>query len=89
MFDAPSASALPSGREVTRDDASEEEDDEVDGDGETGLPLNGRARAQAAKQNSAGSRAAAVIAMLQQVAEQQVQEISQVCRCAGTSALLL
>lgn len=87
MFDAPSTSALPSGREMSRDDdASDEGEEDENEDGETGLPLNGRA---SKKQDSRSSRAAAVVAMLQQVSEEQVQEISQVCRCVSASALLL
>lgn len=82
VFDAPSASALPSGRDESRNDPSDEEEDEGDEDGEGGLPLNGRSRGRDAKQAGGGSRAAAVIAMLHQVSEEQVQEISQVCRCA-------
>jgi hypothetical protein len=85
VFDAPSTSALPSGREVSRDDdASDEGEEEGDEDGETGLPLNGRA---SKKQDSRSSRASAVVAMLQQVSEEQVQEISQVCRCVSASPI--
>lgn len=85
MFDAPSTSALPSGREMSRDDdASDEGEEDENEDGETGLPLNGRA---SKKQDSLCC--SAVVAMLQQVSEEQVQEISQVCRCVSASALLL
>ncbi|BDA50846.1 Exocyst complex component 6B [Coccomyxa sp. Obi] len=77
VFDAPPTQALPSGHE----DASDEEEDEGDDEDDAGgLALNGRLRKRGAKGRDRGSRAAAVVAMLQQVSEEQVQEIAQVCR---------
>lgn len=77
VFDAAPTPALPSGQEDASDEEEDEGDDEEDAGG---LALNGRVRKRDAKGHDRGSRAAAVVAMLQQVSEEQVQEIAQVCR---------
>ena len=82
MFDAAPTPALPSGQ----GDASDEEDEGDEEEDAGGLALNGRLRKREAKGQDQGSRAAAVIAMLQQVSEEQVQEIAQVCRWGFVTA---
>lgn len=80
VFDAPPTPAIRSAKEATQEDASEEEDEDGE-EGEDGAVMNGRAKRGSGKGEKGDGRAAAVVAMLQQVSEEQVEEISAVCRC--------
>lgn len=89
MFDAPPTTAIQGSKvgAAAENGADLEEDDE-DGDGdddEDGRP-QARRETEGKKQ---GGVAAAVLAMLQQVSEEQVEEISQISRSAPLIMILL
>lgn len=86
MFDAPPSAALQGaagGREgAGAEGGSDDEGEDEDEDDEDGESQGARARERAGK----GAVGAAVLAMLQRVAEEQAVEIAQVCRCAPNQA---
>ena len=79
MFDAPASTALQGAGGKDAEGGSDDEDDEDEGDDDD---PEGRAREKEKAGAGKGAVGAAVLAMLQRVAEEQAEEIAAVCRRA-------